>query len=89
MTQKQLTILQEFEMAAEEALRDTETRDILIGMKRGIEFCRKRLAKKMLLKLKLDIDTVQSTPGKAWLSKRVQFPSGQGVANQPVLSVAA
>jgi putative transposase len=29
------------------------------------------------------------TPGEAWLSKRVKFPSGQGVANQPVLSVAA
>lgn len=29
------------------------------------------------------------TPGEAWLSKRVKFPSGKGLAIQPELSVAA
>jgi putative transposase len=29
------------------------------------------------------------TPGEAWLSKRVKFPSGEGLATQPGLSVAA
>ena len=47
------------------------------------------VAKALLLNLHLDIDIVQRTPGEAWLSKRVKFPSGQGIANQPELSVAA
>ena len=29
------------------------------------------------------------TPGQAWLSKRVKFPCGKGLAIQPKLSVAA
>ena len=66
---------------------------ILIGVGQGIEKGkiegRGEVAKNMLLKLGLDMATVQSTPGEAWLSKRVKFPSGQGVANQPGLSVAA
>ena len=50
---------------------------------------RQEVAKNMLLSLHLDINIVQRTPGEAWLSKRVKFPSGQGIANQPELSVAA
>ena len=63
------------------------------GMEKGVEkgiFTKAiAVAKNMLLKLKMDIDIVQCTPGEAWLSKRVKFPSGQGIANQPELSVAA
>ena len=60
-----------------------------LGMEKGILTKAIAVAKNMLLKFKLDIDTVQRTPGEAWLSKRVKFPSGQGIANQPELSVAA
>jgi len=73
----------------ERLLKDLEVASLLKGIKFGMEFWGKRIAENLLLKLHLDIDTVQSTPGEAWLSKRVKFPSGQGVANQPGLSVAA
>ena len=62
---------------------------IEIGKGEGILTKAIAVAKNMLLKFNLDIDTVQRTPGEAWLSKRVKFPSGQGIANQPELSVAA
>jgi ATP-dependent exoDNAse (exonuclease V) alpha subunit len=36
-----------------------------------------------------DKTSALGTPGEAWLSKRVKFPSGEGLATQPGLSVAA